>query len=91
MSTKENKTTATATQEQSATTFNNEKRIVLWKNDQSTADNYQPIVRGQVTIDGKLYYISLWAQKDKNGNTFWNGKVRKSDEMFNQSNEALPF
>lgn len=90
MSTK-TKATSTATQAETPATFDNEKRIVLWKNDQSTADNHQPIVRGQVTIDGKLYYISIWSQKDKNGNTFWNGKVRKSDEMVNQSDEALPF
>ena len=70
--------------------YNEEKRIVLWKNDRMTEDNNQPIVRGQITISGKKYYISLWSAKDKNNKTYWQGKARVADEATNASDESLP-
>lgn len=69
--------------------YDDEKRIVLWKNDKATEDNAQPAIRGQVTINGTKWYISLWNYTDKNGKPFCQGKVRKADEMVNTTQESL--
>lgn len=69
--------------------YDDEKRIVLWKNEDATDDNNQPSIRGQVTINGIKWYISLWNYKDKNGKVYCQGRVRKSDEMINQTKDSL--
>lgn len=73
----------------SATQYDDEKRIVLFKNDRATEDNHEPAIRGQVTINGTKWYISLWNQKTKDGKVYCQGKVRKADELTNTTNESL--
>lgn len=73
----------------STTQYDDEKRIVLFKNDRATEDNHEPAIRGQVTINGTKWYISLWNQKTKDGKVYCQGKVRKADELTNTTNESL--
>ena len=69
--------------------YDDEMRIVLWKNENATEDNAQPAVRGQVTIGGVKYYISCWSLVDKNGKNFLQGKLRKADSLQNTTENTL--
>lgn len=35
-----------------------------------------PDLKGEITIDGKAYYVSAWGKKDKNGNKFLSMSVK---------------
>lgn len=60
--------------------YNDEKRIVLFKNDKYEAGSDLPIIRGSITINGKLYYLSVWQKTDKNGKPYWQGKAQTPEE-----------
>lgn len=91
MTTKKNSVeeTTNTNENNSSTGYNDEKRIVLWKNDNATEDNEQPSIRGQLTLNGIKYYISCWNRVDKNGKVFCQGKIRRADEMVNTTQESL--
>lgn len=80
---------AETTSAQANAQYDDEKRIVLFKNDRATEDNHEPAIRGQVTINGTKWYISLWNQKTKDGKVYCQGKVRKADELTNTTNKSL--
>jgi hypothetical protein len=49
--------------------YDNEKRGVLFKNDKKTSDLH-PDYKGNMTAEGKDYWLSAWIKRDKNGKAF---------------------
>ena len=68
--------------------YDNEKTIVLFQNNQRTDLVKHPVLRGNLTLDGKIYNVSLWTKlfTDKDGKEviYWKGEVQLPEE----SNEA---
>lgn len=68
--------------------YDNEKTIVLFQNNQRTDLVKHPVLRGNLTLDGKIYNVSLWTKAftDKDGKEviYWKGEVQLPEE----TNEA---
>ena len=59
--------------------YDDEKRIVLFFNEKpadADPEKEYPIMRGNITIDGKKYWISLWNQTSQDGELFLQGKAQ---------------
>lgn len=76
--------TKTATRVSKVTTselkqYDDEKRIVLFFNEKpadADPEKEYPIMRGNITIEGKKYWISMWNQNSQDGELFLQGKAQ---------------
>lgn len=59
--------------------YNNEKRIVLFINENRTKKE-QPLMRGYVTLNGVQYKVSLWQQTTDSGKKYWSGNIQNPEE-----------
>lgn len=73
--------------------YDDEKRIVLFFNEEpetSEDDNdnkKRPMMRGNITIDGKKYWISLWPQLSKDEEVYLQGQAQPAQVDKTSSNE----
>lgn len=84
--TKTTKTT-TATNEKE---YDNEKRIVIFQNNQRVRLN-DPIMRGNFVLDGKTYNVNLWTKeliKDGKKELYLQGTVKSADVSANASTDV---
>lgn len=51
----------------------------LFKNDKRSKDT-QPNAQGKAMIGGKMYYVSAWTKRDKNGNPWQSLSFESVDE-----------
>jgi hypothetical protein len=51
----------------------------LFKNDKREKDT-SPNAKGKAMIGGKMYYVSAWTNKDKNGNPWQSLSFKSADE-----------
>lgn len=62
--------------------YDDEKRIVLFFNEEpetnetDDADKKRPTMRGNIVIDGKKYWISMWPQVSQDGEVYLQGKAQ---------------
>lgn len=70
---------------QEAKQYNDEKRIVVFVNEKRDQENANsPLMRGQFTLNGVKYYLSLW-DSQKDGKPYWYGQIRDSREPINSN------
>lgn len=70
--------------------YDDEKRIVIFvnKNTGKTENGKErPGMRGNVTIDGKKYWISLWKKVSSDGEAFMQGVVQP-EQTDNQADDC---
>lgn len=70
--------------------YDNEKTIVLFQNNQRTDVVKHPIMRGNFTLNGKIYNISLWSKyMIKNGEKqiYWKGEIEEQNKQENEIND----
>ena len=73
--------------------YDNEKRIVIFQNNQRTLVN-QPIMRGNFVLNGKTYNISLWTKsfiKDGKKEMYLQGQVQEQEQQANESEDLSLF
>lgn len=51
----------------------------LFKNDKREKDTH-PNAKGKAMIGGKMYYVSAWTKRDKNGNPYQSLSFKSVDE-----------
>lgn len=61
--------------------YNNEKRIVLFKNEKFESGKDKPMYWGYTWIDGKQYRIALWCRVDSNGKPYYQGQVQDNTQQ----------
>ena len=77
-------------QDISAKQYNDEKRIVVFVNEKRDQENgNSPLMRGQFTLNGVKYYLSLW-DSQKDGKPYWYGQIRDSREPINSNGVIFP-
>lgn len=70
--------------------YNDEKRIVVFVNEKRDQENgNSPLMRGQFTLNGVKYYLSLW-DSQKDGKPYWYGQIRDSREPINSNGVIFP-
>lgn len=75
---------------QEAKQYNDEKRIVVFVNEKRDQENgNSPLMRGQFTLNGVKYYLSLW-DSEKDGKPYWYGQIRDSREPINSNGVIFP-
>lgn len=73
--------------------YDNEKRIVIFTNNQRVRTN-DPIMRGNFVLDGKTYNINLWTKaliKDGKQELYLQGTVKPADVSANASTDVSGF
>lgn len=59
--------------------YDDEKRIVLFFNEEpadADPEKEYPVMRGNITIDGKKYWISLWHKTSQDGELYMQGQAQ---------------
>lgn len=70
--------------------YDDEKRIVVFVNEKRDQENgNSPLMRGQFTLNGVKYYLSLW-DSQKDGKPYWYGQIRDSREPINSNGVIFP-
>lgn len=62
------------------TEYSNENTFALFQNDKGDNPN-RPDRTGRLNVDGVEYYIDGWLKKDKNGNSYLQGKVKRKEKQ----------
>lgn len=57
----------------------------LFKNDKKEKDTH-PNAKGKAMIDGRLYYVSAWSKKDRNGSQWQSLSFTPADKEQPQGN-----
>ena len=65
--------------------FDNEKRIVIFQNNQRERNN-DPLLRGNFVLDGKVYNVKLWT-KEKDGQNYLQGTIKAADDNANATTD----
>lgn len=74
--------------------YDDEKRIVLFFNEEpetnedDNANKKRPLMRGNITIDGKKYWISMWAQLSKDEEVYLQGQAQPAQLEQTSSSET---
>lgn len=71
--------------------YDDEKRIVLFFNEKpadADPEKEYPIMRGNITIDGKKYWISMWAQLSKDEEVYLQGQAQPAQLEQTSSSET---
>ena len=61
------------------TTYDNELRGVLFANRDRKTEKH-PNAKGEITIDGKEYWLAAWTQTSKNGMKYQSLKAEPKEE-----------
>ena len=61
------------------TTYDNELRGVLFANKDRKTERH-PNAKGEITIDGKEYWLAAWTQTSKNGQKYQSLKAELKEE-----------
>lgn len=76
--------------------YDDEKRIVLFFNEEpanADPEKEYPVMRGNITIDGKKYWISLWSKTSQDGEVYMQGQAQpaqtSAEETKNNIKEKL--
>jgi hypothetical protein len=70
--------------------YDDEKRIVVFVNEKRKKEKpNSPLMRGQFTLNGVKYYLSLW-DGEKDGKPYWYGQIRDSREPINSNGVIFP-
>ena len=92
--TKNNNNTKTTNTQATEKSFNNEKRIVIFKNHKREPGSNDPMMRGEFTLDGKKYTINIWTKEktkdDGSKEKYLQGTI-KSGELQANATEDLSF
>lgn len=62
--------------------YDDEKRIVLFFNEddetnkEDNTNKKRPLMRGNIVIDGKKYWISMWPQLSQDGEVYLQGQAQ---------------
>ena len=92
MTTKNTKQTTMKTMEQEANKqYDNEKRIVLFQNNQRTSLKH-PVMRGNFVLNGKSYNISMWTKsfiKDGKEEYYLQGQITEPEENTTNATENV--
>lgn len=71
--------------------YDNTNKIAIFVNNRDGRAENAPMLTGRVNVEGVDYRISLWAQKsNKDGSTFWAGKIQKDEPREQTNNGTLP-
>lgn len=62
----------------------------LFHNDQPNRDT-SPDYLGSVTVDGRKYWVSAWANESRNGRRYLGMRLRPVEEDAPESDEEVPF
>lgn len=62
------------------TTYDNELRGVLFANKDRKTEKH-PNAKGEITIDGKEYWLAAWTQTSKGGQKYQSLKAEPKDEQ----------
>lgn len=63
------------------TAYDNEKRIVVFKNDKFEPGSDKPLYWGWVWINGTQYRVSLWGKIDGQGRPYYQGQVQVPEQQ----------
>ena len=72
--------------------YDNEKRIVIFQNNQRTDLVKHPCLRGSFTLNGKIYNVSLWSsffEKDGKKEKYLQGQVEERGVYENENNASI--
>ena len=91
MATTNTKQTEMEAMNKPARAYDNEKRMVLFQNNERKDQVRDPIMRGNFVINGKKYWVSLWTElntKDGKNEVYWAGQIQDEDERRNAINQT---
>jgi len=60
--------------------FDNTNRGVLFKNDKRETENH-PHAKGEINIEGKVYWLSAWTQTSKAGDRYQSLSVQPKETV----------
>ena len=84
-------TTMKAMEQEAEKSYDNEKRIVLFQNNQRTSLKH-PIMRGNFVLNGKLYNVSMWTKvfiKDGKEEYYMQGQITEPEENTANATEDI--
>ena len=73
--------------------YDNEKRIVIFQNNQRTEAKH-PVMRGNFVLNGKTYNISLWTKKftkDGKDEFYLQGQISEDEQNSNATTDLSQF
>lgn len=72
--------------------YDDEKRIVLFFNEKpadADPEKDYPVMRGNITIDGKKYWVSLWKQNSQDGDMFLQGRAQPAQTPVDEAKAEI--
>lgn len=75
--------------------FNNEKRIVIFKNRKREPKSNDPMMHGEFTLDGKKYTVNIWTKEktkdDGSKERYLQGTIKTGELQANATEDLSYF